>query len=473
MSAVFDEKIHATLADPKLQLAIYTATGRLIEKRRKAITPDLCPDYQELRSHANAVKRHTIEHLDYYLEEFERNVAAHGGTVVFCKDAEEVADFVLGLAKDRRAELIVKSKSMTTEEIDLNERLEHHQLEAVETDLGEYLIQLAHERPYHIVAPALHKTREQVADLLTAKLGVPREIVIEKQTMIARAVLREKFLAADIGISGANFLVADSGAVVLVENEGNARLTTSAPKIHIAIAGIEKLIPRAQDLAVFLKLLGRSATGQPLTVYTSFLSGPRRGEEIDGPDEFYVVLLDNGRTKVLADREKRESLYCIRCGACLNHCPVYRKIGGHSFPWVYSGPIGAILTPQFLGANHEPGLPFASSLCGACAEVCPVKIDIPKILLELRSEVKKAEEREGSSRLERLAFRIWAWVMRHPRIYEMAGMAAASLAPSSDGTGWVRSLPSAMSPPPVRAWLSQRDLPPSPPKSFRQMWRER
>jgi L-lactate dehydrogenase complex protein LldF len=473
MSAVFDEKIHQTLADPKLQLAIYTATGRLIEKRRKAITPDGCPDYQELRTHANAVKRHTIDHLDYYLEEFARNVEAHGGKVIFCRDAEEVADFVLELAKERRAALIVKSKSMTTEEVDLNERLEHHNLESVETDLGEYLIQLAHERPYHIVAPALHKTREQVADLLTERLGVPRETVIEKQTMIARAVLREKFLAADIGISGANFLVADSGAVVLVENEGNARLTTSAPKIHIAVAGIEKLIPRALDLAVFLQLLGRSATGQPLTVYTSFLSGPRRGEEIDGPDEFYVVLLDNGRTKVLADREKRESLYCIRCGACLNHCPVYRKIGGHSFPWVYSGPIGAILTPQFLGVNHEPGLPFASSLCGACAEVCPVKIDIPRILLDLRSEVKKAEEREGSSRLERLAFGAWAWVMRHPRIYELAGMAAASLAPSTDGGGWVRSVSPALNVAPLRAWLSQRDLPPPAAKSFRQMWRER
>jgi L-lactate dehydrogenase complex protein LldF len=333
------------------------------------------------------------------------------------------------------------------------------------------LIQLAHERPYHIVAPALHKTKEQVADLLTERLGVPRETVIEKQTMIARAVLREKFLAADIGISGANFLVADSGAIVLVENEGNARLTTSAPKIHIAIAGIEKMIPRAQDLGVFLKLLGRSATGQPLTVYTSFLSGPRRGEEIDGPDEFYVVLLDNGRTKVLADREKRESLYCIRCGACLNHCPVYRKIGGHSFPWVYSGPIGAILTPQFLGVNHEPGLPFASSLCGACAEVCPVKIDIPKILLDLRSEVKKSETREGTNRLERFAFRAWAWVMRHPRLYEMAGMAAASLAPSGDGGGWVRSVPIKVGP--LNAWLSQRDLPSPPTKSFRQLWRER
>jgi len=473
MSAVFDEKIQTTLADGKLQLAIYTATGRLIEKRRKAITPEGCPDYQELRTHANAVKRHTIDHLDYYLEEFARGVETHGGKVVFCKDGQDVADFVLGLAKERGAHLIVKSKSMTTEEVDLNERLEHHHLESVETDLGEYIIQLAHERPYHIVAPALHKTREQVADLLTDKLGVARETVIEKQTMIARAVLREKFLSADIGVSGANFLVADSGAVVLVENEGNARLTTSAPKIHIAVAGIEKMIPRAQDLGVFLKLLGRSATGQPLTVYTSFLSGPRRGDEIDGPDEFYVVLLDNGRTKVLADREKRESLYCIRCGACLNHCPVYRKIGGHSFPWVYSGPIGAILTPQFLGVNHEPGLPFASSLCGACAEVCPVKIDIPKILLELRSEVKEAEQRQGANRLERMAFRIWAWVMRHPRIYELAGMAAASLAPATDGGAWVRSVTSAIQPAPLRAWLSQRDLPPSPPKSFRQMWRGR
>jgi L-lactate dehydrogenase complex protein LldF len=355
----------------------------------------------------------------------------------------------------------------------LNERLEHHNLEAVETDLGEYIIQLAHERPYHIVAPALHKTREQVADLLTERLGVPRETVIEKQTMIARAVLREKFLAADIGVSGANFLVADSGAIVLVENEGNARLTTSAPKIHIAVAGIEKLIPRAQDLAVFLKLLGRSATGQPLTVYTSFLSGPRRGGEIDGPDEFYVVLLDNGRTKVLADREKRQSLYCIRCGACLNHCPVYRKIGGHSFPWVYSGPIGAILTPQFLGVHHEPALPFASSLCGACAEVCPVKIDIPKILLDLRADVKKAEARDGHNRLERLAFRIFAWIMRHPHVYELAGLAAASLAPSGEGGGWVRHVSAPMNVPPVKLWLSQRDLPPSPAKSFRQLWRER
>ena len=472
MSAAFDEKVHSTLADANLQLAIYRATGRLIDHRKNAVAAAALPDYQELRTAANALKRHTIDHLDHYLEQFEANLAAHGGKVVFCQDATEVADFVLGLAKQRGAQLIVKSKSMTTEEIDLNERLEHHKLESVETDLGEYILQLAHQRPYHIVAPALHLTRYDVGDLFARTLGVANETAPEKQTLIARAVLRQKFLAADIGISGANFLVADSGAVLIVENEGNARLTTSAPKIHIAVAGIEKLIPRAQDLAVFLKLLGRSATGQALTVYTSFLSGPRRAGEIDGPEEFYVVLLDNGRTRLLADREKRESLYCIRCGACLNHCPVYRKIGGHSFPWVYSGPIGAIITPQFLGIEHEPSLPFASSLCGACAEVCPVKIDIPKVLLDLRAEVKQNEEHKGVNRLERLAFRIWAWVMCHPRIYEMAAMVAAGVAPAGNGK-WLRSAPALMNLPPVRAWLSQRDLPPAPARSFRELWRKR
>jgi L-lactate dehydrogenase complex protein LldF len=472
MSVEFDQKIHSTLADANLQLAIYTATGRLKEKRIEAVSPDILPDYQELRSYANAVKKHAIENLDYYLEEFERNVVAHGGKVIYCKDATEVADFVLGLAKEKGARLIVKSKSMTTEEVDLNERLEHHGLESVETDLGEYILQLAHEKPYHIVAPALHKTRYDVAEIFEKRLHVPNEVVIEKQTAIARAVLREKFLEADIGISGANFLVADSGAVVIIENEGNARLTTSTPKVHIAVAGIEKVIPRAQDVATFLKLLARSATGQLLSVYSSFLSGPRRPGEVDGPEEFYVVLVDNGRTKLLPDKSKRQSLYCIRCGACLNTCPVYRKIGGHSFPWVYSGPIGAIITPQFMGVTHEPGLPFASSLCGACGEVCPVKIDIPKVLLELRSDVKKAEARERQNRLERLAYKAFAWLMTHPRIYEFAGRLAASISPAGDG-GWIRNVPAPMNLPPVRAWLSQRDLPPAPAKSFREMWRRR
>ncbi|MDR3702558.1 MAG: LutB/LldF family L-lactate oxidation iron-sulfur protein [Candidatus Sulfopaludibacter sp.] len=472
MSVEFDQKIHTTLEDANLQLAIFTSTGRLKQGRIDNVASEALPDYQELRSQANALKKHAIENLDYYLEQFERNVQARGGKVIYCKDGTEVTDFILSLAKERRAHLIVKSKSMTTEEIDLNERLEHHGLESVETDLGEYILQLAHERPYHIVAPALHKTRYDVADIFTRTLHVPSETVPEKQTAIARTVLREKFLAADIGISGANFLVADSGAVVLVENEGNARLTTSAPRIHIAIAGIEKVIPRAQDLATFLKLLARSATGQLLSVYTSFLAGPRREGEIDGPEEFYVVLLDNGRTKLLPDKSKRQSLYCIRCGACLNTCPVYRRIGGHSFPWVYSGPIGAIITPQFMGVSHEPGLPFASSLCGACGEVCPVKIDIPKILLELRSDVKKSETREKQNRLEKLAFQGFAWLMTHPRLFDIAGRLAALVAPGDDGR-WLRTVPPIMNVAPIRAWLSQRDLPPPPPRSFREEWRRR
>ena len=461
------DKIHDTLVNIRLQTAIYTSTARLADHRRTALAA--LPEFEELRTQANLIKRHTIENLGFYLQQFESNAKAHGVQVVWARGAAEAADFVSELAKRKNARLIVKSKSMTSEEIDLNERLAHRGLEPVETDLGEYIIQLAGERPYHIVAPALHKTRYDVADLFSEKLGVPREVEIEKQTRIARSVLREKFLAADIGISGANFLIADSGAVTIVENEGNIRLTTTAPKIHVAIAGIEKMIPRAQDLAVFLKLLGRSGTGQALTVYTSFLTGPRRAAEIDGPDELYIVLLDNGRTRLLADREKRESLYCIRCGACLNHCPVYRKIGGHNYPWVYSGPIGAIITPQYMGVAHEPWLPFASSLCGACGEVCPVKIDIPKLLLDLRAEVHADEAERGQGRLERLGFRVWAWVMRHPRLYEMAALMASAVLPDER---WFSRAPGLLNHGPLKAWLSQRDLPPVG-KSFRQLWRER
>ncbi len=466
MAESYQQRIEAALADKKLQHAVYASTARLIAKREAVTGPDALPDFQDLRTQANLIKQHTLDNLDHYLEEFERNVTANGGHVVWARDGDEVIEFLAALAREKGARRIVKSKSMTTEEIELNARLEREQLEIIETDLGEYIVQLAHQRPYHIVAPALHLTREDVADLFAEKLGVERETVIEKQTKIARAVLRRKFLEADIGISGANFLVADSGAVVLVTNEGNGRLATTMPRIHVAIAGLEKVVPRAQDLATFLKLLGRSATGQPLTVYTSFLSGPRREGEIDGPDEFYVVLLDNGRTKVLADRSKRQSLYCIRCGACLNHCPVYRKIGGHNYPWVYGGPIGSVITPQFLGITHESWLPFASSLCGACAEVCPVKIDLPKLLLELRHEVVKSRTRGNAGALERLGFRAWAWVMRRPRIYEILGAVSAHVMAGGEPPALMRRGP-------LRAWLSGRDLPPIPSRSFRQMWRAR
>jgi L-lactate dehydrogenase complex protein LldF len=458
MSGQPTESFKKTLDDPRLQLAIYSATQRLIDHRASAIAPSLVPDYEQLRDQANYIKKHTIENLDYYLEQLEANLSARGGKVVYCRDGAEVTDFVLSLAKERGARLIVKSKSMTTEEIHFNNAVERGEVETVETDLGEYILQLAGQHPYHIVAPALHMTRFDVAEIFSKNLGVENEVVIENQTKIARKVLREKFLRADIGVTGANFLIADSGAVVLVENEGNARLSTSAPKIHIAVAGIEKVIPRAQNLGVFLNLLGRSATGQALTVYTSFLSGPRRAGEIDGPDEFYLVLLDNGRTKLLADPEKRQSLYCIRCGACLNHCPVYRKIGGHNYPWIYSGPIGAIITPQFHGVTRDSWLPFASSLCGACAEVCPVKIEIPKLLLKLRGEVVRAERREGRGGLERFAFRAWAWLMTHPRLYLALARVASKLAPIVPKIG------------PLRGWASEREVPRLASRSFHQWW---
>lgn len=456
-----EAEIQQAINDSRLQSAIYTATARLISHRAAVVSADALPGYQELRNQANAIKKQTIENLDYYLEQLESNVAAHGGKVVYCSTGAEAADFVLDLAKKRGVQMLVKSKSMVTEEIHFNERLEKHELEAVETDLGEYILQLAHQRPYHIVAPALHLTRYDVADVFTKELGVENEVVIEKQTKLARKVLRQKFLEAGIGVSGANFLIADSGAIVVVENEGNARLSTSAPKIHVAIAGIEKVIPRAQDLAIFLNLLGRSATGQPLTVYTSFLSGPRRETEIDGPDEFYLLLVDNGRTKLLNDPEKRQSLYCIRCGACLNHCPVYRKIGGHNYPWVYSGPIGAIITPQFHGISQDTWLPYASSLCGACAEVCPVKIEIPKLLLKLREEVTEAQGREHSGGLERLGFQIFAWVATHPKVYRMLGSLGSLFFPLVPRIG------------PLKKWASQRTIPEPAKQSFHQWWASR
>lgn len=462
-SEIFHQKIHQTLDNTKLQLAVYGATARAMEHRATATAPDRIPDFAGQRDHANALKRHTIEHLDYYLEQFEAAVTRNGGHVVWCSDAREAADFVLDLAAKRGASLVVKSKSMTTEEIDFNSRVGLHGLTSVETDLGEYILQLSEERPYHIVAPAMHKTRYDVGELFTRKLGVPYETVPEKLTMIARAILREKFLSADIGVSGANFLVADSGAVTIVENEGNARLCTTLPKIHIAIAGIEKLIPRAQDLPVFLRLLAGSSTGQPITVYTSVLSGPRRGDEIDGPDEFYVVLLDNGRTKLLADASKRESLYCIRCGACLNHCPVYRKIGGHSFPWIYSGPIGAVLTPQFHGIGVASSLPFASSLCGACGEVCPVKIDLPRLLLDLRADVQEHHLEQAQHPMERWGFGAFAWVMSHPRLYRWFGWLASKV----DARRFAWAIP------PLQAWLQERTLAPVAPRSFQQLWRDR
>lgn len=473
MTEELETRFRKTLADESLQAAVYGGTGLLMQKRRAVVGSDVLPEYQELRDRARALKEHALGNLDYYLEQFESNLKARGGKVVWCHDGDEAASFLVRLAREKGARLLVKSKSMTSEEIGLNERLEGAGMEVVETDLGEYIVQLARSRPFHIVVPAMNMTRYDVADLFSRALGIARETVPENQTQIARGVLREKFLTADIGVSGANFLVADSGAVVLVTNEGNGRMVSTLPKVHVAIAGIEKIIPRAQDLPVFLKLLGRSATGQALTVYTSFLSGPRRPGEIDGPEELYVVLLDNGRTRVLADPQKRETLCCLRCGACLNHCPVYRKIGGHNYPWVYSGPIGSVIGPLYRGLDSDAWLPFASSLCGACAEVCPVKIDLPKQLLDLRSEINEANTRQDRGGPERAGFRAWAWLMRRPRIYSMIGSIGFALMRITGLAKAAHRFPALLQLGPLKSWTSARDLPPLPKRSFRRMWRDR
>ncbi len=448
----FQDRIDVALGDLRLQKALSNATFRFMAHSAAARKIE---EWEELRTQANAIKRHSIENLSSYLQQLEARVLERGGQVFWAAGADQACSYIAELARARHVRLVVKSKSMVTEEIELNHALQRRDIEAVETDLGEYIIQLAGEKPSHIVAPAIHKTRQDVADLFEKKLGLPRTEDITRLTATARAVLRQKFLSAGMGVTGANFAIAETGSIVLVENEGNIRFCNSVPRIHVVVMGIEKVIPRLADLAVFLKLIARSGTGQKITTYVSILTGPRRAGEPDGPDEFHLVLLDNGRTRALADPLRRETLYCIRCGACLNVCPVYRKIGGHAYPWVYSGPIGAVLTPQMLGLAAEPRLPYASSLCGACRDACPVKIRIPELLLALRhQETESAPERH---RLEKLAFAIWARVMERPWLYELAGL-GARFAPARFG--------------PAAAWHKTRELPVPPEYSFRQWWRK-
>ncbi|MGH7248720.1 MAG: lactate utilization protein B, partial [Pseudomonadota bacterium] len=333
------------------------------------------------------------------------------------------------------------------------------------------IIQLAGERPAHIVAPAIHKTREDVSELFVKHLGSERTTDPERLTAIARRALRESFARAGLGLSGANFAVAETGSIVLVENEGNIRLCTTAPRIHVALVGIEKMIPRFQDLPVFLRLLARSGTGQKLTAYTSILTGPRRDGE-DGPEEMHVILVDNGRTRALADEKTRESLYCIRCGACLNACPVYRKIGGHAYGWVYSGPIGALVTPEYNGIGTSRELPFASSLCGACREVCPVKINIPDILLHLRATAQQrpsGSAQTGAPRGERASMRMWAWAMKRPWAYALGGKLGRWGQKMYARDGWIRKAPMF----PVSGWTGGRDFPALASESFRERWKKR
>ena len=424
---------------------------------------------EALRDRAREIKQETISNLDSYLIELEANILRLGGAVHWARSGEEARDIVLTLARSRSVKSVVKAKSMVTEEIELNEALERAGIEAVETDLGEYIVQLAREKPSHILAPAVHKSKEDISELFADKLGAPGLKEAAEMTVVARKRLRQSFCTADIGITGANFAVAETGTIVLVENEGNIRLTTTLPRIHVAIMGIEKVIPSLGDLAVFLKILARSASGQKMSSYVSFITGSAKLDEIDGAREFHLIILDNGRTRILADEEMRESLYCLRCGACLNVCPVYQKLGGHAYGSVYSGPIGSILTPAFAGLEKSKDLPFASTLCGACREICPVRIDIPRILLKLRSDWSEGnkKDRAGSSLLERLSIKAWAFAMRRPFVYHLLFRAAALLQGPMLEDGNFKSLPFSFN-----GWTQNRDFPAVARKPFRSMWRD-
>jgi L-lactate dehydrogenase complex protein LldF len=448
------------LGDAGLQLALVRLTDTLMAGNRRGYAA--LTDSSALRDHAKRIKEHALAHLDRYLEQLEGSVQRLGGTVHWAADADEARRIIVGIAKDSGCRRAVKSKSMTTEEVHLNPALEAAGVEVTETDFGEFIIQLAGERPSHLVAPAVHHSRESVARILSRHVGAE---LPDDPTFLARTgrrLLREKFKQADLGITGANFAVAETGTLVLVTNEGNGRLTTTCPRVHIALVGMEKVIPRLIDLPVFLKLLARGATGQTLSVYTTIMTGPRRPGEIDGPEEFHLVLLDNGRSRVLAT-PFRESLQCIRCGACLNACPVYRRIGGHAYGGVYSGPIGSILTPLYDSVKANPHLPHASSLCGACQAACPVKINIPHMLIGLR-ELQHVEKR---SRLEELAYRLWAEVLARPRLYRLALTAARTVLRPFAQQGWLHRLPG-----PGAGWTQDRDFPAPAPRSFRDRWKE-
>ncbi|MGH7392968.1 MAG: LutB/LldF family L-lactate oxidation iron-sulfur protein [Candidatus Rokuibacteriota bacterium] len=455
----FRERATGALRDEFLQEALTIATTKFIGLRRDAFGD--FPEGEALRDQARAIKEATLQRLDHWLERLVDHVERLGGRVHYATTAEEARDVVLDIARRTGARMVVKSKSMATEEIDLNEVLERAGVTPVETDLGEYIIQLAHEKPSHIIAPAIHKTKGQVADLFARELK--RQVAADPEvlTRIAREELREKFLQADMGITGANFVVAETGTVVLVTNEGNGRMATSLPRVHVAIMGVEKVVPSMTDLMVFLAILARSATGQKLSVYTTLVQGPRRPGELEGPDEFHLVLMDNGRTGQIAG-PLREALYCLRCGACLNVCPVYRRIGGHAYGYTYPGPIGILLTAMLHGQRSVTELAHASSLCGACAEACPVRIDIPRMLVELR---RGGVESRNARWAERLAFRALARVLASPGLYRLAGRLGRLLQRPFARDGAIARLPSM-----AGAWTRTRDLPAVAPRTFAERW---
>jgi L-lactate dehydrogenase complex protein LldF len=422
-----------------------------------AVVPQGKQQFSDLhlaREKAKNIKWRAIEKLDYYLEQFESNITKRGAKVIWAENTDQALQEIGKICEAKNCKTLVKSKSMVTEEIHLNDFLGKKGIESVETDLGEYIQQLDNEPPYHIVTPAMHKSKEDVAKLFAEKLGTDPNATPEQMTLIARKILREKYVQAEVGVTGANFIIADIGAVAVTENEGNARLSCAWPKTHIVIVGIEKMIPSLIDLGLFLPLLATYGTGQRMTVYNTIITGPRQENETDGPEEMYVILLDNGRTNILADEKTRESLYCIRCGACLNACPVYKNIGGHTYNTPYSGPIGSVITPHLKQMGEWKHLSYASSLCGNCTEVCAVKINLHELLLENRHE---AVDKGLSSFGERMAWKMWKQAMLHRKLmntgnYKMKNWVVNKL---------------------LKGWKEHRSEMEFPKKSFNQLWKEK
>ncbi|MGO9056699.1 MAG: LutB/LldF family L-lactate oxidation iron-sulfur protein [Candidatus Binataceae bacterium] len=446
-------------ADSELNRKLENASARHFE--HLAVAKSEFPPYETERDVARRIKEESIDRLDQLLVQLKDKLEARGVKVFFAEDAAQARDYILKVARDAGVTRVVKGKSMTTEEIALNPALEAAGIEAVETDLGEYIVQLRHEPPSHIITPAIHLSKEEIGQLFAEKLDVEYTNDPPALTAVARERLRDKFLSAGMGITGVNFAVAETGTLVVVENEGNGRFCTTVPEIFIAVMGLEKVIPRFEDLSHFLEILARTATGQRLTAYTSFLNGPRSAADPDGPREMHLVILDNGRTRMLADPVLREALYCLRCGACLNACPVYRHIGGHAYKSAYPGPIGAIVSPTLFGTGASGHLPFASTLCGACKDVCPVKIDIPRILLHLRWKIsegggEKVAWPQGPARV-RAAAGWFALGARYPGMMRIAGRVGAFLLKPFAQDGYLRSMPG-----PFGAWTRVRDFPVPP-----------
>ncbi|GGL12916.1 LutB/LldF family L-lactate oxidation iron-sulfur protein [Deinococcus radiotolerans] len=451
-----------TLGNAQMRRNLRHATTTIREKRQRAV--DELPNWEALRDEAAALKDHVMAHLSEYLLELEASVQARGGQVHWARTAQEARSIVAALAQRHGAQEVIKVKSISTDEIELNAGLAAHGIHAIETDLAELIVQLAEDQPSHILVPAIHRNRAEIRELFQRKLGA--ELLTDDPKALAdaaRTYLREKFLSTTVAVSGANFAVAETGTVCVVESEGNGRMCLTMPDVLISVMGIEKVLPTWQDLAVFLRVLPRSSTAERMNPYTSFWSGVTPG---DGPQEFHLVLLDNGRTDVLADDVGRQTLRCIRCSACLNVCPVYERTGGHAYGSVYPGPIGAILTPQLLQLEDENAntLPWASSLCGACYDACPVKINIPEVLLYLRGQISDAQPPS----VQAAAFKVAAWVMSEPHRFE----GAIKLARTGQGPlvkhGAIHALPGLLA-----GWTASRDLPAFPRQTFREWWRQR